>query len=527
MSKSWSVSKLLAQWSADGILVSTKGVWDVELSLDAKIVCDSRAVERGDLFVALSGDTHNALDFLPAAMAAGAVAVIVDHTAQLPTELSLPVVRVEQLAEQLSALAGSFYHHPSKQLKVLGVTGTNGKTTICQLLGQLLARLGARAATIGTLGSGLVGEPLKATGMTTADACTTQRLLAEFVAAQVEYVVMEVSSHALDQGRVAAVKFEQAIFTNLSRDHLDYHQTLQRYATAKARLFAMPGLSKAVLNSDDAANSFMAAAMSKKTKISHYSGAGIESNLRCVAAEFDGEGFTAQLQSSRMSSQAEAPIVSIRSSLLGEFNLANLMAVVSSAVAEGWKVEEIAPQVPLLEPVAGRLQRVNLGDLRGQPLIVVDYAHTPDAIEKLLAALSPVTEGQLWVVFGCGGERDSGKRPQMARAAERGADRVVVTSDNPRNEHPETIIEQILAGFESLENVQVEADRCRAIHRAVLSASSLDTVVIAGKGHEAHQVIKGEKLPFDDLLVARSALQERLRRSERSVQEYLVGGESC
>ena len=527
MSKRWNSVNLLAQWTADGIVASADGEWNVELCSGAKIVCDSRSVERGDLFVALSGDAHNALDFLPAAVAAGAVAVVVDSGAQLPAAPALPVVRVEQLAQQLSALAGSFYRHPSEQLKVLGVTGTNGKTTVCQLLGQLLARLGARAATIGTLGAGPVGEPLRATGMTTADACTTQRLLAEFVAEQIEYVVMEVSSHALDQGRVAAVKFEQAIFTNLSRDHLDYHQTLQRYAAAKARLFSMPGLSKAVLNSDDAASSFMATAIGKQTKVSHYSGAGIESNLRCVAAEFDGDGFTAQLQPGKRNTSIEGSVVSVRSSLLGEFNLANLMAAVSSAVAEGWTLEEIAAQVPLLEPVAGRLQRVNQSDLHGQPLVVVDYAHTPDALEKLLAALNPVTEGKLWLVFGCGGERDSGKRPQMARSAERGADRIVVTSDNPRNEHPQAIIDQIMAGFESLDSVQVELDRCRAIHRAILSANALDTVVIAGKGHEAHQYIKGKKLPFDDLLVARSALQERLTAEQPAAQGEMARGESC
>ena len=523
MTPGWQSRVLLEEWQASGIALTTEADWSITLEGAARLVSDSRDVRRGDIFVALSGEHHNGLDFVGAASAEGAVAVVVDAQSPVSPESNMAVIRVEQLAAKLSLLADCFYRRPSRRLKVIGITGTNGKTTVCQLLGQLLSRLGQRVATIGTLGAGVVGEPLWATGMTTADACTTQRMLAEFADAQFDYVVMEVSSHALEQGRVAAVRFEQALFTNLSRDHLDYHQTLQRYAAAKARLFAAPNLNKAILNSDDAASSFMATAIGADTAVTYYSAAGIDGNLRCVAAEFDGDGLTAQLSATSSSPKKLPQEVSVRSPLLGEYNLANLMAVISSVVAEGWSLDGIAPEVAELAPVAGRLQRVNHGDLFDQPLVVVDYAHTPDALHKVLAALRPVTEGKLWVVFGCGGDRDSGKRPLMAQVAETAADHIIITSDNPRSESPESIVAEICSGLKHRAAALLEIDRAAAIGRAISAAGALDTVLIAGKGHERYQLISGKKLPFDDVAVAESALATRLA-GEAAVR---VGGGSC
>lgn len=524
MSRSWQSRELLARWAEAGLPSHVVGELSSEFSAAAKLTVDSRQVGPGDLFVALVGDNHDGRDFAAAAVAAGAVAVLVDAAEPLVAPIAAPVIVVEGLAAGLSLAADRFYASPSAQLKVIGVTGTNGKTTVCQLLGQLLERLGSRVATIGTLGSGCVGEPLRATGMTTADACTTQWLLAEFVAAGCDTVVMEVSSHALDQGRVAAVRFEQALFTNLSRDHLDYHGTLQNYAAAKARLFAQPGLSVAILNSDDAASSFMATAVASSTRVSYFSAGGIDGNLRCLAAEFDGDGLTAQLGAYKNSSARDSgESVNIRSPLLGDYNLANLLAVISSAVAAGWPLATVAAEVASLAPVAGRLQRVNRGDLHGEPLVVVDYAHTPDALEKVLAALRPVTEGELWVVFGCGGDRDTGKRPLMARVAQAGADQLIITSDNPRSERPAVIIEQIQAGLTGA--AVVEPDRCAAIHRAVAAAGPLDTVLIAGKGHERYQLIGAQKLPFDDVGVAQAALMARATEQATTVGK--MDGEAC
>ncbi len=525
MSRMPSVAALLVSWAEVGLTATVSGGVPDKLAATANLVADSRRIAAGDLFVAVAGDSHHGRDYIAAAAAAGAVAVVVDSADPVVTSPALAVISVDGLAANLSLAADRFYASPSAQLKVIGVTGTNGKTTVCQLLGQLLARLGERVATIGTLGAGTVGEPLRATGMTTADACTTQRLLAEFVELGCQRVVMEVSSHALDQGRVAAVQFDQALFTNLSRDHLDYHGTLQNYASAKARLFAQPGLRTAILNSDDAASSVMAAALGAQSQARFYSAAGIDGHLRCVAAEFDGDGLTAQLSANQQGAGRDSTAsVTVRSPLLGDYNLANLLAAIASATAAGWPLAAVAAEVANLAPVAGRLQRVNRGDLRGEPLVVVDYAHTPDALEKVLAALRPVTEGQLWLVFGCGGDRDVGKRPLMGQVAERGADQLIITSDNPRSERPAAIIEQIREGIAG--RAEVESDRCVAIHRAVGAAGPLDTVLIAGKGHERYQLIGADKVPFDDVGVAQAALAARAAEQADSATVQR-GGEAC
>lgn len=461
------------------------------------LALDSRAVRPGDLFLALRGQRHDGRDFLAAAAAAGAVAALVDAaTPGAP----LPVFEVAELAQRISAIAGRFYGEPSRALAVTGITGTNGKTTCCQLLAQLFTALEAPAGVIGTLGAGLLGAAPQDTGFTTPDAVATQRLLAELRAAGARRVAMEVSSHSLAQGRVAAVRFHTALFTNLSRDHLDYHAGMDAYRDAKARLFRQPGLQVAVVNLDDPAGRTIAAELPAHVRRLGYSAQGRGAELRVVRADFGAAGIRARIATPWGTGELSSP-------LPGAFNLANLLAVIAAACGQGFALDAVLAAVPRLRAAPGRMQEVG----GGRPRVIVDYAHTPDALAQALAALRPATEGRLWCVFGCGGERDRGKRPQMGAIAARGADVLVLTSDNPRGEDPQGILAEILAGLSAPQRatVAVMADRRRAIEHAIAAAAAEDCVLIAGKGHETWQEIHGVRWPFDDAAVARAALAAR------------------
>ena len=461
------------------------------------LALDSRAVRPGDLFLALRGQRHDGRDFLAAAAAAGAVAALVDAaTPGAP----LPVFEVAELAQRISAIAGRFYGEPSRALAVTGITGTNGKTTCCQLLAQLFTALEAPAGVIGTLGAGLLGAAPQDTGFTTPDAVATQRLLAELRAAGARRVAMEVSSHSLAQGRVAAVRFHTALFTNLSRDHLDYHAGMDAYRDAKARLFRQPGLQVAVVNLDDPAGRTIAAELPAHVRRLGYSAQGRGAELRVVRADFGAAGIRARIATPWGTGELSSP-------LSGAFNLANLLAVIAAACGQGFALDAVLAAVPRLRAAPGRMQEVG----GGRPRVIVDYAHTPDALAQALAALRPATEGRLWCVFGCGGERDRGKRPQMGAVAARGADVLVLTSDNPRGEDPQGILAEILAGLSAPQRatVAVMADRRRAIEHAIAAAAAEDCVLIAGKGHETWQEIHGVRWPFDDAAVARAALAAR------------------
>ncbi len=461
------------------------------------LALDSRAVRPGDLFLALRGQRHDGRDFLAAAAAAGAVAALVDAaTPGAP----LPVFEVAELAQRISAIAGRFYGEPSRALAVTGITGTNGKTTCCQLLAQLFTALEAPAGVIGTLGAGLLGAAPQDTGFTTPDAVATQRLLAELRAAGARRVAMEVSSHSLAQGRVAAVRFHTALFTNLSRDHLDYHAGMDAYRDAKARLFRQPGLQVAVVNLDDPAGRTIAAELPAHVRRLGYSAQGRGAELRVVRADFGAAGIRARIATPWGTGELSSP-------LPGAFNLANLLAVIAAACGQGFALDAVLAAVPRLRAAPGRMQEVG----GGRPRVIVDYAHTPDALAQTLAALRPATEGRLWCVFGCGGERDRGKRPQMGAVAARGADLLVLTSDNPRGEDPQGILAEILAGLSAPQRatVAVMADRRRAIEHAIAAAAAEDCVLIAGKGHETWQEIHGVRWPFDDAAVARAALAAR------------------
>jgi UDP-N-acetylmuramoyl-L-alanyl-D-glutamate--2,6-diaminopimelate ligase len=378
---------------------------------------------------------------------------------------------------------------------VIGVTGTNGKTSIVQLLAAALESLHARAATIGTLGAGLVGA-LAAGERTTPDAISVHGLLAQFHDAGASHVAMEVSSHALDQGRVNAVDFEVAVFTNLTRDHLDYHGTMDVYGAAKAKLFAWPGLRSAVINADDAFGRELVMRLPESVQRLRYA-IDTEAEIRARNVRTHGDGLSFDLATP----WGEGAIDSL---LLGRFNVYNLLAVVGCLGALGYTFAQIQNAISGLQPVIGRMNRLGGGAL---PLVVVDYAHTPDALEQALTSLRAHCAGKLVCVFGCGGERDAGKRPQMGAIAERLADEIFITDDNPRGEDGDVIVAQIVAGLSDAQRAHVQRDRGTAIALALREAHAGDVVLIAGKGHEPYQEIGSVKRTFDDADVARRALE--------------------
>ncbi|MHA6205220.1 UDP-N-acetylmuramoyl-L-alanyl-D-glutamate--2,6-diaminopimelate ligase [Dyella soli] len=478
-------------------LADTPGVGDIVVS---GLTLDSRQARPGDAFFALRGTRAHGIAFAQGAVARGARVVLAEAPPAEFDGLDVPVLWVDGLHGKVGEIASRFFGRPSESLRVIGVTGTNGKTSTVQLLAQALEHLGHRAATIGTLGAGLHGR-ISEGERTTPDAINVQGLLASFREEGATHVAMEVSSHALEQGRVAAVAFEVAAFTNLTRDHLDYHGTMEAYGAAKARLFAWPSLQAAAINVDDAFGRELAARLPDGVRALRLSAEGdAAADVRAVDVATSADGLAFELHTPW---GAHA----IRSRLLGRFNVANLLAVVACLGALGESFGRIVAAIESLQPINGRMNR--LGGAAGLPLVVVDYAHTPDALEQALTALRAHCEGRLVCVFGCGGERDAGKRPQMGAIAERLADAIIVTDDNPRGEDGDAIVAQIVAGLRQPGEAVIERDRAEAIHRALASARAGDVVLIAGKGHETYQEGATGKRPFDDLAVARQALETR------------------
>ena len=460
-----------------------------------ELTLDSRNVRPGDLFLAVPGNKVDGRAHIADALKRGAAAVAyeVDGATVLPMT-DVPLIPVKGLIAQLSDIAGRFYGEPSRLVNLVGVTGTNGKTSITQLVAQALDALGEHCGLIGTLGTGFHGA-LQSGRLTTPDPIAVQSTLYDLKKAGAHAVAMEVSSHALDQGRVAALDFDIAVLSNLSRDHLDYHGSMQAYAAAKARLFAWPGLKCRVLNLDDAFGRELAE-QAHDSRLITYSLSDASATLCCRDAHFDDHGVRATL----VTAHGE---YSLRSPLLGRFNLSNVLAAVGVLMGMAYPLDDILKAMRNVEGPAGRMQRLGGSD---KPLVVVDYAHTPDALDQVLQALRPHAKGQLLCLFGCGGDRDSGKRPLMAQVAERLADRVLVTDDNPRSEDPLRIFDDIRAGFSSAANATFVAGRGAAIAQLIASASLDDVVVLAGKGHEDYQEIDGERQPFSDLQQAEQAL---------------------
>ncbi len=466
-------------------------------TLIRELTLDSRKVRPGDLFLAVPGTQQDGRVHIADAVARGAAAVAYEaEGAAVMTAHSAELVALKGLAGQLSAIAGRFYGEPSRGLHLIGITGTNGKTSVSQLLAQALDLLGERCGIVGTLGNGFYNA-LALGRHTTPDPIGVQATLAEMKKAGARAVAMEVSSHGLHQGRVAALAFDVAVFTNLSRDHLDYHGSMDAYGEAKAALFAWPGLRCRVLNLDDEFGRELARA-EHGSRLIGYSLENPAAYLYCREIRFDEQGVRATLVTPRGEGH-------LRSSLLGRFNLSNLLAVVGALLGMDYALDEILKLLPQLQGPVGRMQR--LGGVK-QPLLVVDYAHTPDALEKVLEALRPHVKGRLLCLFGCGGDRDRGKRPLMAAVVERLADCVLVTDDNPRSEAPEQIFSDIRAGFSAPERVQFVHGRGQAIAQLVAAASADDVLVLAGKGHEDYQEINGQRQPFSDLSCAAQALAD-------------------
>jgi UDP-N-acetylmuramoyl-L-alanyl-D-glutamate--2,6-diaminopimelate ligase len=403
-------------------------------------------------------------------------------------------ITVPELRRQVGVLAARYFGEPGRRLKVIGVTGTNGKTSITWFLRDALNALGHACGLIGTLGVGLKGHE-DSTGHTTPDPITLQKALRALCDAGADSVAMEVSSHALDQHRLGSTPVRIAVFSNLSRDHLDYHGDMDSYLLAKVALFTRPELQEAVINSDDAAAPVLLGRLNDGVRCITY-GAQAGATVRCVAWQPHPDGMDL-----RLTVGGEA--VNVTLPLFGAFNLSNVMAVAGVLHGSGVEPRALAGALAAITPVPGRMEPVRAA---GKPTVIVDYAHTPDGLEKALAAAREHFPGRLHCVVGCGGDRDTGKRPLMAAAAERGADRVLFTSDNPRGEHPDVIIEQMRAGLDDPGAVQVETDRRRAVALAVSQAGADDVVLVAGKGHEDYQEVAGERHPMDDRDLAREAL---------------------
>ena len=469
------------------------------------LAADSRSLAAGEVFLAYPGSRRDGREFIPAALQRGAAAVLWERGGfEWNPGWRVPNLGVENLRGLAGRLAHEIYGRPSERLWMIGVTGTNGKTSCSHWIAQACSACGAKTAVVGTLGTGFPGA-LDAGVNTTPDAVLLHRSLAGLLAQGAQGVAMEVTSIGLDQGRVNGVAFGAALFTNLSRDHLDYHSDMESYARAKQRLFETPGLKHAVLNLDDVQGVHLARALAGRgigrAGYSCFAGvaarSGLERYAEAHAIEVSPEGIAFEVRSSWGEARIE-------SALLGRFNVSNLLGVLTTMLVSGVPFDRATAALAGLESVAGRMQR--LGGA-GKPVVVIDYAHTPDALEKTLVVLKDVARasgGRLAVVFGCGGERDRGKRPLMGAVASRHADAILVTSDNPRGEDPAAIIAEITAAI-PVPHEAIE-DRRAAIERAIASAGAEDVVLIAGKGHETYQEVAGRRLPFSDALEAKQAL---------------------
>jgi UDP-N-acetylmuramoyl-L-alanyl-D-glutamate--2,6-diaminopimelate ligase len=481
-----------------------------------RLVTDSRELKRGDTFVAYPGEKIDGRQFIAEVIAKGANAVIwEERNFTWDDDWHVPNLGVSDLRHKAGWLADYVYGSPSKDMWVVGVTGTNGKTSTSHWIARALNDAGKNCALIGTLGNGfLAGNgfagALQATANTTPDAVRVHGLLAGYLREEAQAVAMEVSSHALSQGRVNGVHFDVAMLTNLSRDHLDYHGDMQSYAAAKRKLFDWQQLGFVVLNLDDAFGVELAEQLQDGDAAAEVIGYGLSDaalqlaerlGLRMVYGnllEMTAQGLRLAVHSSWGAKQMD-------SALVGRFNAANLLGTLAVLLVSGINLDDAVRSLGRVQPVAGRMQR--LGDT-WQPTVIIDYAHTPDALEKVLQALREVnqaTGGKLICVFGCGGDRDRGKRAMMGMVAEKLSDFCILTSDNPRSENPREIIAEVVGGMTE-DNHEIIVDRAVAIQSAIRLARQSDTVLIAGKGHEDYQEINGARYPFSDVLVAQQAL---------------------
>ena len=468
-----------------------------------RLVQDTRDLQAGDIFVALGRPGAPALPFVTDAFARGAVAVLVDADAVAGQQMPENVYGLAGLASVLGAMSDDFTGHPSKALSIVGITGTNGKTSTSFFLTAAWQALGVPSATIGTLGAGVTGEARINMGMTTPQVTTLHQYLADFVARGVERVAMEVSSHALHQERVAGVSFDTVVFTNLTRDHLDYHGTMEEYAYQKGRVFDLPGVTTAVVNLDDAFGfEHFAALPSTMRRIGVSSRGHAEAIVRGESVRLTTQGVEFELV-------IEGSRHSVSSSLIGRFNVDNLLACAGVLWSQGVPVSRIAELLAPVQPVFGRMTRIHPSP--ALPLVVVDAGHTPDAVRQAVTALRESGHERIVTVFGATGDRDPGKRPEMARIVEEGSDLIVVTDDDVHFEDGDKILADIRAGFADPSSVVEIRDRAAAIAFAIDAAGPDDVVLLQGKGHEPYQIIGDERVPFSDIETAERLLRERLQ----------------
>ena len=475
-----------------------------DLGVDVRsLATDSRRVSPGDVFLAFPGDRFDGRHFVAEAIARGAAAVLCEAEGLVwRSDWLVPHVAVRGLGDLAGALAAHVYGYPARDLWVAGVTGTNGKTSCSHWIAQALSQCGRPTALIGTLGNGFPGALEPATH-TTPDAVSLQAALRRYRDAGAVAVAMEVSSHALAQVRVDPVEFDTALFTNLTRDHLDYHGDMASYGAAKARLFRWPGLANAVINLDDAFGRQLAAGIDRgRTRVLGY-GVG--------HGDISGHDVDLSTRGLRLEIRTPWGRAALRSRLIGGFNVSNVLGTLGVLLTADVGLADAVRAIEAVEPVAGRLEMIREP---GGPLVIVDYAHTPDALEKVLETLRELVGhepgARLLCVFGCGGDRDPGKRPLMGEVATRLADLTIITSDNPRSEDPAAIAAQVAAGAHA--NFVIELDRAAAIGLAIAQAGPEDVVLVAGKGHEDYQEITGRRLPFRDSDVVRAALSGGERR---------------
>lgn len=480
--------------------------------IDAKRDCfidgltlDSRKAKEGDLFLACKGSEFDGRDFIIEAVNKGVSAILCEDA--LPKDMilpkSFPLVVVPDLRKKLGLIAAKFYDYPARKLTMIGVTGTNGKTSTTHYIASLLAKFGVSCGVIGTLGAGLFGK-LDPLINTTPDPITLQNLLFELNEAGAKVVAMEVSSQGLVQGRVAGIDFTIAVFTNLSREHLDCHETMENYGKAKKILFLDNKVKYAVINADDEFGYSLIQELKDSCDVYVYTISRVNlKDVDVIRAEDVELNFGAML--AHISTPWGKGI--LRSKLLGRFNLSNLLATISVLGIMQLNIDDILTKIEELEPISGRMQI--FGGEHRKPLVVIDYAHTSDALEKVLTALREYSKGALWCVFGCGGDRDRGKRSMMGQIAERLSDHVVITNDNPRTEDSKQIVDDIMHGLLCPWAAEIEYDRGAAIEYVINNAKVNDLILIAGKGSEDYQIVGREKLPFSDEEVVRRALSSR------------------
>ncbi len=471
------------------------------------LTLDSRKVQDGYVFVALSGQTEHGLTFAQDAIKNGAVAVLCDkkfdqYCQQIVSNILSRVIciAVDDLLIHLGDIASRFYGEPSKQLFTVGITGTDGKTSVSHFIAQALQQNNEPSSVIGTIGNGLLNN-LQAATHTTPDVIDVHKILADNVQKNATSVAMEVSSHGLHQRRVDGVEFDVAVLTNLGRDHLDYHDDLDAYKAAKQLLFQQQQVKALVLNVDDEFGRELAEKSLPHQDVWTYGLCDYQNDNHVKASQI-------KTQATGLQFYVQTPIgeADVNLNLLGEFNIANALATLCVLLIKGVEFNDAISRLEKLHTVTGRMQSISLPH---QPIVVVDFAHTPQALGFALKSLRKHCKKILHCVFGCGGDRDQGKRPLMAAAVESLADNIIVTQDNPRNEDPAQIFAQIKKGFKQFENVQFIDDRQQAIEAAIYNADEDDIVLIAGKGHEQYQLVAGQSLPFDDSKIARTALSKK------------------